>query len=78
MPDQEQLEYHKRLKRRAEAALPGMTMGQRFTASRALRWIEDAIADEVSQWHPEVEGAADDLEGVLFEHEAAEPMEGLA
>ena len=78
MADVEQLEYHKRLKRRTEAAQPGMSMSQLVTASRALRWIGDAIDGEVSQWHIEVEGAADDLEAILFELEASEPMEGLA
>ena len=78
MADPDQLAYHQRLKRRTEAAQPSMSMSQLVTASRALRWISDAIDGEVSQWHIEVEGAADDLEGILFELEAAESMEGLA
>ena len=64
--DDDRLAYHRRIVREAGQALCGLDMGPRLFLYRSIRWIEQAIAGDVSQYDPEVEYAEDHIEGVLF------------
>lgn len=64
--DSDQLAYHVRLKARAQSALGGLSRVDDLTVHMALQWIDRAIDGDVSQYDPEVEHAADEIEGVLF------------